>query len=424
MLLGAERILLELVDDLIAKFGVKCLVVFPSEGPLVTEFERIGARCVVSFYGWWCDRRQPPIGVREYMWACIKSFERTATPAIREFDPDIIWTQTMVVPWGAMVAEQLQKPHVWYVTEYGEHDHGFDFFFAPRQTVTREILKSSDLVYVLSKSIGETLFPNAADRVRALYCHIPPPPEAATQGRTGFFTIPGAIKLGIFSQIVPSKGQQDIVEAVGHLSARGHNVELVIAGAGPAEFRERLDQIIRQHGIADRVKFIGFHKDVYPVLRELDIAVICSRMEAFGRVGVEAMLFSKPAVYPNTGGVIEYMVEGKTGYSYTPGDTLGLADRLERLMADPSRWPEMGSFARQRALQLFSSDAFGGEVYRNLQALRRQGRRAKEMPRSIEKLMTAPLHATAPAQSSNVGRNEPCPCGSGKKYKHCHGRAA
>jgi preprotein translocase subunit SecA len=21
-----------------------------------------------------------------------------------------------------------------------------------------------------------------------------------------------------------------------------------------------------------------------------------------------------------------------------------------------------------------------------------------------------------------VGRNEPCPCGSGKKYKHCHGR--
>ena len=21
-----------------------------------------------------------------------------------------------------------------------------------------------------------------------------------------------------------------------------------------------------------------------------------------------------------------------------------------------------------------------------------------------------------------IGRNEPCPCGSGKKYKHCHGR--
>ncbi|MDD3942989.1 MAG: SEC-C metal-binding domain-containing protein, partial [Sphaerochaetaceae bacterium] len=26
--------------------------------------------------------------------------------------------------------------------------------------------------------------------------------------------------------------------------------------------------------------------------------------------------------------------------------------------------------------------------------------------------------------AAKVGRNEPCPCGSGKKYKHCHGRDA
>ena len=26
------------------------------------------------------------------------------------------------------------------------------------------------------------------------------------------------------------------------------------------------------------------------------------------------------------------------------------------------------------------------------------------------------------APASKVGRNDPCPCGSGKKYKHCHGR--
>jgi preprotein translocase subunit SecA len=27
-------------------------------------------------------------------------------------------------------------------------------------------------------------------------------------------------------------------------------------------------------------------------------------------------------------------------------------------------------------------------------------------------------------QDKKVGRNEPCPCGSGKKFKHCHGKAA
>jgi preprotein translocase subunit SecA len=32
--------------------------------------------------------------------------------------------------------------------------------------------------------------------------------------------------------------------------------------------------------------------------------------------------------------------------------------------------------------------------------------------------------AAAVAASARVGRNEPCPCGSGKKYKHCHGKLA
>jgi preprotein translocase subunit SecA len=37
-----------------------------------------------------------------------------------------------------------------------------------------------------------------------------------------------------------------------------------------------------------------------------------------------------------------------------------------------------------------------------------------------------PLEAVAPfvRQERKVGRNEPCPCGSGKKYKHCHGALA
>ena len=31
--------------------------------------------------------------------------------------------------------------------------------------------------------------------------------------------------------------------------------------------------------------------------------------------------------------------------------------------------------------------------------------------------------AQAPASAGpKVGRNDPCPCGSGKKYKHCHGK--
>jgi preprotein translocase subunit SecA len=33
-----------------------------------------------------------------------------------------------------------------------------------------------------------------------------------------------------------------------------------------------------------------------------------------------------------------------------------------------------------------------------------------------------PVAAPFVRGSEKIGRNDPCPCGSGKKYKHCHGR--
>jgi hypothetical protein len=41
-------------------------------------------------------------------------------------------------------------------------------------------------------------------------------------------------------------------------------------------------------------------------------------------------------------------------------------------------------------------------------------------PHGVIPTPTTPTRPAAP----KVGRNQPCPCGSGKKYKHCHGRAA
>ena len=44
-----------------------------------------------------------------------------------------------------------------------------------------------------------------------------------------------------------------------------------------------------------------------------------------------------------------------------------------------------------------------------------------------DEALAQPAEAAARAQpfvraGEKVGRNDPCPCGSGKKYKHCHGR--
>ena len=58
-----------------------------------------------------------------------------------------------------MAAGHLNKPHVWYVTELGEADHGFDFF-CPFQKVIDDIVQSSDKVFACSQFIVDSLFPD------------------------------------------------------------------------------------------------------------------------------------------------------------------------------------------------------------------------------------------------------------------------
>ena len=389
-LMGAERILLELVDDLIGDHGTVCNIVLPRASLLIAKFEALGAACIVSEYGWWCSSARETLtdaDRKERLRESVQGLMRTAMPELRTFDPDVVWTQTMVIPWGAMLAAKTGKPHVWYVLEYGKLDHGLDFF-SPLSTVTQEVVQSSDLVFVLSRSLADSLFLGTPpDRVRLLYCHVPPPADAADVPEGDYFRVPGAVRLGIFSQVRPSKGQDDIVQATAQLVARGNNVELLIAGPGYPDFVDYLNGLARSGGIEDRVNFVNFLENPYPAMRACDIVIVCSRAEALGRVGIEAMHLAKPVIYPMAGGVPEYMVDGETGLSYVPGDVPGLVARLEELIGAPARWPIMGACGRIRAGQLFSKDKFTGEVFRTLQEIRRQGRTAGGMPNSIAEIV-------------------------------------
>jgi preprotein translocase subunit SecA len=86
-------------------------------------------------------------------------------------------------------------------------------------------------------------------------------------------------------------------------------------------------------------------------------------------------------------------------------------------------------------------DLVKNEVTRTLMTVQIQSREqadqaAQQLEEQAENISnityTAPTETGEPVSSVDphtvaapipqVGRNEPCPCGSGKKYKHCHGQ--
>ncbi len=57
----------------------------------------------------------------------------------------------------------------------------------------------------------------------------------------------------------------------------------------------------------------------------------------------------------------------------------------------------------------------------DVEAVEEQHRKSEEVPMDFQHQSS---NTDEQAQTPRVGRNEPCPCGSGKKYKQCHGKLA
>lgn len=427
---GSEKVMFELVDSLVKDFGVVCTVIVPCEGPQSKALKEIGVATLCAFphfteYGWWCVDSRNEISHKDMQMRVFRfsqAIEINLLGNIRKFDPDVIWTQTLVIPWGAIVAEKLNKPHIWYVTEFGELDFGFKFF-SPFVNLLEEIQSTSNHVYTCSKAVKDTLFPTSErEKVSVLYSCIPMPLISTMQGNDQYFSKRDSVKIGIFSQIRAIKGQEDAVLAMAQCVKSGFNIELVIAGAADELYIKYLMALVKDNFLDENVKFAGYKDNPFDLMSLCDIIVMTSRLEAFGRVGVEAMLLNKPVVFTNTGGISEYQLDGETGLSYSPGDSTGLARQLMRLINAPALRDKMGIAGKLHALNLFSKKNFSERVYFDTKKIAGDGRGDCMKSKSIEELIKGAIETISSERNyRKIGRNEVCPCNSGKKYKYCCG---
>jgi glycosyltransferase involved in cell wall biosynthesis len=95
------------------------------------------------------------------------------------------------------------------------------------------------------------------------------------------------------------KGFDVLLDAFARLG--GRRAWLVIAGDGPdaADLRERADRL----GLGERVRFLGYRRDMPEVLASADVFVLASRKDSLANVMLEAMSLGVPVVATETGGV-------------------------------------------------------------------------------------------------------------------------
>lgn len=164
--------------------------------------------------------------------------------------------------------------------------------------------------------------------------------------------------VGIVGQIGQRKGHLALLEAFCELSRRHTDLELWIVGKEPAHsverYTEQLQRYIETARLGASVKFWGFRNDIPNLLSQLDILVLPSLQEPFGKIVIEAMAMKKPVVASKVGGVPEIVVDGKTGLLVPPQQPNVLCAALETLSKDKTLRIRMGREGRKRVEQCFS----------------------------------------------------------------------
>lgn len=136
----------------------------------------------------------------------------------------------------------------------------------------------------------------------------------------------GILVLAI-GEMIPRKNHEVIIRAIAKTGNR--NLYFVICGKGP--LKGELQQLADNLGIGDRVKFLGFRKDIPELCNVADISAFPSRIEGLGLVGIETMAAGVPLVSSNVHGILDYVKDGVTGYAIDPEDVDGFAKAIEKL---------------------------------------------------------------------------------------------
>lgn len=345
---GAPLVLLDIARGLVSRCGAAVTIFSPAEGPLRVEYEKIG-----------CTIELVPTG-EIYMSKTEEEFYRHLDPVAHRFlmsGVDIIVANTVLLHWGILAARQIEVPAVWLIHEseppfahlapHGAHhvdlgaramaEAALNVFVSRR---TRD-LYSGYRQHRPAEVIYNGFDTTRVDQARALYDR---DAERARLGASKHHIV--AILPGT---VCDRKAQIDLIRAIDHIDAAVRNkMVFVIVGARQNRYTEELRSAVAAMSPKRRanVQVIDETNEIFRYFAAADIMTFTSHLESFPRVIQEAMFFGLAIVTTPVFGISEQLVDGKTGLFFTPGDVVGMARQIERVVRDETLRERLGRDAK------------------------------------------------------------------------------
>lgn len=167
-------------------------------------------------------------------------------------------------------------------------------------------------------------------------------------------------------RLVPEKGLGFLLASIALVTQKHPKVQLRVVGDGP--FRKSFENFASKLGLADNVSFFGWQtgETLSKHFKDSRMVVVPSAWkEPFGLTAIEGLMHSRPVIATDQGGLPEIVKHGECGLIVQPGDVLGLAASISKLIEDDELVGRFGQKGRERATSFFSVRVMA-EEYSNL----------------------------------------------------------
>ncbi len=170
--------------------------------------------------------------------------------------------------------------------------------------------------------------------------------------------------VGTLAMFRPRKGLETLLEAIAELRARGRNVRLRAVGGfeAPAYERQAKQFAIRLE-LDGAVDWPGFRRDVQAELNHMDLLVLPSLIsEGMPMSLLEAMAGGVPVIGTRVDGIVDLIRDGVDGLLVKPGDSMDLAQAIEKVIACDGSSEKLRAEAYRRQAAEFSDFSMAAGV--------------------------------------------------------------
>lgn len=162
------------------------------------------------------------------------------------------------------------------------------------------------------------------------------------------------------AEFTPNKNQKTVIEAIEQL----HNPNIYFVMCGIGEKKAELEQYVKEHGLEEHIRFVGFRNDLHEILQISDCFVLSSFREGLSVALMEAMAEGLPVVCSRIRGNVDLIKDGKGGILVSPGNKEDYEAAFRKLYE--MKHKELTDFQRMGQINAENVKSFGRSAVERL----------------------------------------------------------